>query len=111
MGLVPCPNNGACGSRSHNQKSARYRECLASARFSGRGTSVSGMIVPRGVGPISKPVQLSGEYKVYIPDEERASEGWISGIRDETPHKLGEIFEQMGNSNTDRPKIKKYKYA
>ena len=47
MGLVPCPNNGACGSRSHNQKSARYRECLASARFSGRGTSVSGMIVPK----------------------------------------------------------------
>ena len=47
MGLVPCPNNGACGSRSHNQKSARYRECLASARFSGRGTSVRGMIVPK----------------------------------------------------------------
>ena len=47
MGLVTCPNNGACGSRSHNQKSARYRECLASARFSGRGTSVSGMIVPK----------------------------------------------------------------
>lgn len=47
MELVPCPNNGACGSRSHNQKSARYRECLASARFSGRGTSVSGMIVPK----------------------------------------------------------------
>lgn len=47
MGLVSCPNNGACGSRSHNQKSARYRECLASARFSGRGTSVGGMIVPK----------------------------------------------------------------
>ena len=47
MGLVPCPNNGACGSRSHNQKSARYRECLASARFSGRGTSVRGMVVPK----------------------------------------------------------------
>lgn len=47
MGLVPCPNNGACGSRSHNQKSARYRECLASARFSERGTSVRGMIVPK----------------------------------------------------------------
>lgn len=47
MGLVPCPNKGACGSRSHNQKSARYRECLASARFSGRGTSVRGMVVPK----------------------------------------------------------------
>ena len=47
MGLVPCHNNGACGSRSHNQKSARYRECLASARFSERGTSVRGMIVPK----------------------------------------------------------------
>lgn len=69
------------------------------------------IVDPRGVGPISKPVQLSGEYKVYIPDEERASEGWISGIRDETPHKLGEIFEQMDNSSQDRPKIKKYKYA
>ena len=66
------------------------------------------IVDPRGV---SKPVQLSGEYKVYIPDEERASEVWISGIRDETPHKLGEIFEQMDNSSQDRPKIKKYKYA
>lgn len=69
------------------------------------------IVDPRGVGPISKPVQLSSYYKVYIPDEERASEGWISGIRDETPHKLGEIFEQMDNSSQDRPKIKKYKYA
>lgn len=66
---------------------------------------------PRGVGPISKPVQLSGEYKVYIPSEKRANEGYTSGIRDETPHKLGEIFEQMDNSSQDRPKIKKYKYA
>lgn len=69
------------------------------------------IVDPRGVGPISKPVRLSGEYKVYIPDEERANEGWTSGIRDETPHKLGEIFEQKDNSGHDRPKIKKYKYA
>ena len=69
------------------------------------------IVDPRGVGPISKPVRLSGEYKVYIPNEERASEGRTSGIRDETPHKLGEIFEQMDNSSQDRPKIKKYKYA
>lgn len=59
MGLVPCPNNGACGSRSHNQKSARYRECLASARFSGRGTSVSGMIVPKTSSPGNLDIPLS----------------------------------------------------
>lgn len=59
MGLVPCPNNGACGSRSHNQKSARYRECLASARFSGRGTSVRGMIVPKTSSPGNLDIPLS----------------------------------------------------
>lgn len=59
MRLVPCPNNGACGSRSHNQKSARYRECLASARFSGRGTSVSGMIVPKTSSPGNLDIPLS----------------------------------------------------
>lgn len=59
MGLVPCPNNGACGSRSHNQKSARYRECLASARFSGRGTSVRGMIVPKTSAPLDPDFPLS----------------------------------------------------
>lgn len=59
MGIVPCPNNGACGSRSHNQKSARYRECLASARFSGRGTSVSGMIVPKTSSPGNLDIPLS----------------------------------------------------
>lgn len=69
------------------------------------------IVDPRGAGPISKPVQLSGEYRVFIPDEERANEGWISGIRDETPHKLGEVFEQMDHSGPNRPKIRMSKYA
>ena len=72
-----------------------------------RGVSIQSphivIVDPRGVGPISKPVQLSGEYRVFIPDEERANEGWASGIRDETPHKLGEIFEQMDHSGPNRP--------
>lgn len=80
-----------------------------------RGVSIQSphivIVDPRGVGPISKPVQLSGEYRVFIPDEERANEGWASGIRDETPHKLGEIFEQMDHSGPNRPKIRMSKYA
>lgn len=50
MKLIPCPNNGVCGSRAHNPKSARYRECLAVARFSGRGKLVGGMIAPKTPG-------------------------------------------------------------
>ena len=80
-----------------------------------RGVSIQSphivIVDPRGVGPISKPVQLSGEYRVFIPDEERANEGWASGIRDETPHKLGEIFEQMDHYGPNRPKIRMSKYA
>lgn len=80
-----------------------------------RGVSIQSphivIVDPRGVGPISKPVQLSGEYRVFVPDEERANEGWASGIRDETPHKLGEIFEQMDHSGPNRPKIRMSKYA
>lgn len=107
MGLVPCPNNGACGSRSHNQKSARYRECLASARFSGRGTSVSGMIVPKapndddgsseklhvmyphfvltdGMGGVyNNPVQLHGDYVIDLPSREDRRHGAESGILDD----------------------------
>lgn len=51
MKLIPCPNNGVCGSRAHNPKSARYRECLATARFSsGGGKLVGGMIAPKTPG-------------------------------------------------------------
>lgn len=69
------------------------------------------IVDPMGVGPVSKPVQLSGEYRVFIPDEEKANEGWTSGIRDETPHKLGEFFEQMDHSGPNRPKVRMSKYA
>lgn len=51
MKLVPCPNNGACGTRTHHPNSVRYRECLASARFSRRGESIGGMVVPKTSSP------------------------------------------------------------
>lgn len=75
MGLVPCPNNGACGSRSHNQKSARYRECLASARFSERGTSVRGMIVPKTPSSENMDIPLS-DIRGY---EDRVTVQWHTG--------------------------------
>ena len=106
MGLVPCPNNGACGSRSHNQKSARYRECLASARFSGRGTSVRGMVVPKTSSPGNLDIPLSDirgyEDRVTVQGHTGAVEvwrGWYDGqIRAEFQVKadLGKQLEAAG---------------
>ena len=87
MGLVPCPNNGACGSRSHNQKSARYRECLASARFSGRGTSVKGMVVPKTSSSGNLDIPLSDirgyEDRITVTGENTGDievwRGWYDG--------------------------------
>ena len=80
MGLVTCPNNGACGSRSHNQKSARYRECLASARFSGRGTSVSGMIVPKTSAPLDPDFPLSN-VRVNYPNRRIVKSDQVGDIQ------------------------------
>ena len=106
MGLVPCPNNGACGSRSHNQKSARYRECLASARFSGRGTSVSGMIVPKTSSPGNLDIPLSNirGYEDRVTAQGHTGDievwrGWYDGqIRAEFQVKadLGKQLEAAG---------------
>lgn len=94
--------------------SGSLRDVAPRGRYT-RGISIQSphivVVDPRGVGPISKPFQLSGEYRVFIPDEERANEGWISGIRDETPHRLGEIFEQLDHSGPNQPKIRMSKYA
>lgn len=79
MGLVPCPNNGACGSRSHNQKSARYRECLASARFSGRGTSVRGMVVPKTSAPGNLNFPLS-KIRVNYPNRMTVTSNQVGDI-------------------------------
>ena len=107
MGLVPCPNNGACGSRSHNQKSARYRECLASARFSGRGTSVRGMVVPKASssGKLDMPLSdIRGyEDRITVTGENTGDievwRGWYDGqIRAEFQMKadLGKQLEAAG---------------